>query len=149
MQEIIRGQSYLLQFSTEANYRVSQPARIIVPINYKVLSQEYDGEVFSVAPKWTLAAVSSEQLTPTGTTFTAFPTFIKAPPRACQADTYHSKRYAAAHCWSSCPGIIPEPISLFRRIWSVTGFAAAVIANVVRMGFLGYGFFKLVEPAFF
>jgi hypothetical protein len=126
-----------------------QPARIVVSINYKVLSQEYDDQVFSVAPKWTLAAVSSQQLTPPGSTFTALPTFIKAPPRACQADTYHSKRYAAAHRWSSCPGIILGPISLFRRIWSVTGLAAAVIANVVRIGFLGYGFFKLVEPAFF
>jgi hypothetical protein len=44
---------------------------------------------------------------------------------------------------------IPEPISLFRRIWPVAGLAAAVIVNVVWMGFLGYGFFKLVGPAFF
>jgi hypothetical protein len=39
---------------------------------------------------------------------------------------------------------ISESISLFRRIWPVAGLAAAVIVNVVWMGFLGYGFFKLV-----
>ena len=44
---------------------------------------------------------------------------------------------------------IPEPISLFRRIWPVAGLAAAVIVNVVWMGVLGYGFFKLVGTAFF
>ena len=44
---------------------------------------------------------------------------------------------------------IPESISLFRRLWPVAGLAVAVIVNVVWMGFLGYGFFKLVEPAFF
>jgi hypothetical protein len=31
----------------------------------------------------------------------------------------------------------------------VAGLAAAVLANVVWMGFLGYGFFKLVESSFF
>ncbi len=44
---------------------------------------------------------------------------------------------------------IPEPISPFRRIWPVAGLGIAVIVNVVWMGFLGYGFFKLVEPAIF
>ena len=45
--------------------------------------------------------------------------------------------------------LIPEPISLFHRIWPVAGLAATVIVNVAWMGFLGYGFFKLVGPAFF
>jgi hypothetical protein len=44
---------------------------------------------------------------------------------------------------------IPEPISLFHRIWPVAGLATAMIVNLAWMGFLGYGFFKLVEPAFF
>jgi hypothetical protein len=44
---------------------------------------------------------------------------------------------------------IPEAISLFHRIWPVAGLAAAMIVNVVWMGFLGFGFFKLVQPAFF
>jgi hypothetical protein len=44
---------------------------------------------------------------------------------------------------------IPEPISLFHRVWPVAGLGAAVIVNVAWMGFLGYGFFKLVGPAFF
>jgi hypothetical protein len=44
---------------------------------------------------------------------------------------------------------IPEPISLFHRIWPVAGLVAAVVVNVAWMGFLGYGFFKLIGPAFF
>jgi hypothetical protein len=44
---------------------------------------------------------------------------------------------------------IPESISLFRRIWPVGGLVTAIIINVAWMGFLGYGFFKLVGPAFF
>jgi hypothetical protein len=44
---------------------------------------------------------------------------------------------------------IPEPTSLFRRIWPVAGLMAAIVVNVVWMGFLGYGFFKLVGTAFF
>jgi hypothetical protein len=39
---------------------------------------------------------------------------------------------------------IPEPISLFHRIWPVAGLAVAVIVNVPWMGFLGYRLFKLV-----
>jgi hypothetical protein len=42
-----------------------------------------------------------------------------------------------------------QPISLFYRFWPVAGLATAVIINLAWMGFLGYGFFKLVEPAFF
>jgi hypothetical protein len=52
------------------------------------------------------------------------------------------------HLTSDLP-FIPEPISLFRRIWPVASLAAAVIVNVIWMGVLGYGFFKLVGPAFF
>jgi hypothetical protein len=44
---------------------------------------------------------------------------------------------------------IPQSISLFGRVWPVAGLAAAVIVNSVWIGFLGYGFSKLVETAFF
>jgi hypothetical protein len=44
---------------------------------------------------------------------------------------------------------ITQPISLFHRIWPATGLAVAAIFNVAWMGFLGYGFFKLVESVFF
>jgi len=44
---------------------------------------------------------------------------------------------------------ISEPISPFQRVWPVAGLVAATIVNLAWMGFLGYGFFKLVEPAFF
>jgi hypothetical protein len=44
---------------------------------------------------------------------------------------------------------ISEPISRFHKMWPVAGLVAAMIVNVAWMGFLGYGFFKLVEPAFF
>jgi hypothetical protein len=40
-------------------------------------------------------------------------------------------------------------LSAARRIWPVAGLAAAVVVNLAWMGFLGYGFFKLVEPAIF
>jgi hypothetical protein len=39
------------------------------------------------------------------------------------------------------------PISLFGRIWPLAGLAAAVIANLAWIGLLGYGLFKLIEPA--
>ena len=45
--------------------------------------------------------------------------------------------------------LIPEPISVFRRIWPVAGLVAAIVVNMAWMSFLGYGFFKLVEPVFF
>jgi hypothetical protein len=45
--------------------------------------------------------------------------------------------------------LIPQPISRFHRIWPVVGLAAAMMVNLAWMGFLGYGFFKLVEPVFF
>jgi hypothetical protein len=44
---------------------------------------------------------------------------------------------------------IARPVSLFHRIWPVAGLAIAVGVNLAWMGFLGYGFFKLVEPVFF
>jgi len=50
---------------------------------------------------------------------------------------------------TSEPTFIPEAISLFHRIWPVAALAVAVIVNLAWMGFLGYRFFKLVEPAFF
>jgi hypothetical protein len=49
---------------------------------------------------------------------------------------------------SSLP-FISEPISLFHRIWPVAGLVAAIVVNLTWMGFLGFGFFKLVQPAFF
>ena len=39
-------------------------------------------------------------------------------------------------------------ISLFRSRLAVAGLACAVTVNVVWIGFLGYGFFKLAERAF-
>jgi hypothetical protein len=44
---------------------------------------------------------------------------------------------------------VTRPISFFHPIWPVAGLAAAILANVAWMGFLGYGFFKLVESSFF
>jgi hypothetical protein len=44
---------------------------------------------------------------------------------------------------------ISRPVSLFHRIWPVASLATAVIVNLAWMGFLGYGFFKLVVPVFF
>jgi hypothetical protein len=49
---------------------------------------------------------------------------------------------------SDLPFII-RPISLFHRLWPVAGLAAAIIVNLAWMGFLGYGFFKLFDTAFF
>jgi hypothetical protein len=37
----------------------------------------------------------------------------------------------------------------FHRMWPVAGLVAAMIVNLAWVGFLGYGFFKLVEPVFF
>jgi hypothetical protein len=45
--------------------------------------------------------------------------------------------------------LIPEPISRLHRIWPVAGLVAAMMVNFAWMGFLGYGFFKLVEPVLF
>jgi hypothetical protein len=45
--------------------------------------------------------------------------------------------------------LIPRPILLFRPAWPVTALATAVIVNLAWMSLLGYGLFKLVEPAFF
>jgi hypothetical protein len=44
---------------------------------------------------------------------------------------------------------IARSISLFHRVWPVSGLMAAIVVNVAWIGFLGYGFFKLVGPAFF
>ena len=44
---------------------------------------------------------------------------------------------------------ITQSISLFGRVWPVAGVAAALMVNLAWIGFLGYGFFRLVEPAFF
>jgi hypothetical protein len=44
--------------------------------------------------------------------------------------------------------VVPAPpISLFGRLWPLVGLAAAVIANLAWIGLLGYGPFKLIEPA--
>jgi hypothetical protein len=45
--------------------------------------------------------------------------------------------------------LIPEPIPRFHRIWPIAGLAAAMMVNLAWMGFLGYGFFTLVERVFF
>jgi hypothetical protein len=45
--------------------------------------------------------------------------------------------------------LIPEPISYIHRIWPVAGLVVAMMVNLAWMGFVGYGFLKLVEPAFF
>jgi hypothetical protein len=42
----------------------------------------------------------------------------------------------------------PQPVSLFHRTWPLAGLLVALIATVAWIGLLGYGFFKLVEPAF-
>ena len=42
-----------------------------------------------------------------------------------------------------------QSISVFHRVWPVAGLTAAIIVNLAWVGFLGYGFFKLVEPVFF
>ena len=43
---------------------------------------------------------------------------------------------------------ITQSITLFGRLWPVAGLAAAV-SNLAWVGFLGYGFSKSVETAFF
>ena len=50
---------------------------------------------------------------------------------------------------SDLPSSITQPISVFHRVWPVAGLTAAMIVNMAWVGFLGYGFFKLVEPVFF
>ena len=50
---------------------------------------------------------------------------------------------------TSDPPFITQSIPLFGRVWPVAGLAAAVIVYSVWIGFLGYGFSKLVETAFF
>ena len=45
--------------------------------------------------------------------------------------------------------ITQQSISVFHRVWPVAGLTAAMIVNLAWLGFLGYGFFKLVEPVFF
>jgi hypothetical protein len=44
---------------------------------------------------------------------------------------------------------IAQPVSLVHRFWPLAGLATAVIVNLVWIGFLGYGFSKLAEAAFF
>ena len=50
---------------------------------------------------------------------------------------------------TSDPPFMTQSISLFGRVWPVAGLAVSVIVNLVWIGFLGYGFSKLVETAFF
>ena len=69
----------------------------------------------------------------------------------------HSKKSTTTDCKSpSCRNVYPSDppfitplISPFGRVSPVAGLAAAVIVNLVWIGFLGYGFSKLVELAFF
>ena len=44
---------------------------------------------------------------------------------------------------------VTQSISVIHRVWPVAGLTAAIIVNLAWVGFLGYGFFKLVEPVFF
>jgi hypothetical protein len=44
---------------------------------------------------------------------------------------------------------IAQPVSLVHRFWPLAGLATGVIVNLVWIGFLGYGFSKLAEAAFF
>ena len=50
---------------------------------------------------------------------------------------------------TSDPPFVTQSISPFGRVWPVAGLAASVIVNLVWIGFLGYGFSKLVETALF
>ena len=50
---------------------------------------------------------------------------------------------------SDPPSSITQSISVFHRVWPVAGLTAAMIVNLAWVGFLGYGFFKLIEPVFF
>jgi hypothetical protein len=50
---------------------------------------------------------------------------------------------------SNLPVIITRNVSFCDRIWPVGGLVIAAIVNVSWMGFLGYWFFQLIEPALF
>ena len=39
---------------------------------------------------------------------------------------------------------LPQPISLFGRIWPVAGLAVGLIATVAWTALLGYGLFRLI-----
>jgi hypothetical protein len=56
---------------------------------------------------------------------------------------------SASPLTSNLPVIITRNVSFYHRIWPVGGLVIAGIVNVSWMGFLGYWFFKLFEPAFF
>ena len=56
---------------------------------------------------------------------------------------------SASPLTSNLPIITTRNISFYHRIWPVGGLIIAAIVNVSWMGFLGYWFFKLFEPAFF
>ena len=45
------------------------------------------------------------------------------------------------------PSSITQSISVFRRV-AGSWITAAMIVNLAWVGFLGYGFFKLIEPCF-
>jgi hypothetical protein len=42
----------------------------------------------------------------------------------------------------------PPPISLFHRTWPVAGLAIGLVVTVAWTALLGYGLFKLLQPAF-
>jgi hypothetical protein len=56
---------------------------------------------------------------------------------------------ASSPVLTSDPPFITQSISLFGHVWPVAGLGAAMIVNLVWIGFLGYGLSKLVETAFF
>jgi hypothetical protein len=49
----------------------------------------------------------------------------------------------------SDPPCVAKSTPFFDRIWPVSGLIAAIVVNVAWMGFLRYGFLKLIRPAFF
>ena len=50
---------------------------------------------------------------------------------------------------ATAPPLVVGAGSRFHRVWPVAALAFAVIINVAWIGFLGFEFFKLIEPVFF
>jgi hypothetical protein len=49
---------------------------------------------------------------------------------------------------ATAPPLVAGAVSRFHRVWPVAALALAVIINMAWIGFLGFEFFKLIEPAF-
>ena len=45
--------------------------------------------------------------------------------------------------------LVSQPISFFHRSWPPATLVIAMLVTLAWTGLLGYGFFKLVQPAFF